>query len=147
MTILRFPACCYRDRGQRLEKFATRGTTKILRLSGYLPLAKEKKNEKSNLLSPLPQGAPNPLKRQNAVFTDSIRHQSLSFTLNFAYSAPSFLFSFSLPFSYFYACRHIQRVHDFIAFFKNFPLFFLFFQKDRWPRNFPPENTRVAAQG
>ena len=106
----------------------------------------KKKNEKSNLLSPLPQGAPNPLKRQNAVFTNSIRHQSLSFTLNFAYSAPSFLFSFSLPFSYFYACRHIQRVHDFIAFFKNFPLFF-FFLKDRWPRNFPPENTRVAAQG
>ena len=92
--------------------------------------SQKKKNEKSNLLSPLPQGAPNPLKRQNAVSTDSIRHQSLSFTLNFAYSAPSFLFSFSLPFSYFYACRHIQRVHDFIVFFNNFPLFFVgFFPK------------------
>ena len=126
MTTSRFPACCYRDRGQRLEKSATHGPTKILRLSGYRPLTKEKKNEKSNLLSLLPQGAANPLKRQNAVFTAGIRHQSLSFTLNFAYSAPSFLFSFSLPSLISTACRNIQRVHDFIAFFKNFPLFFFF---------------------
>ena len=42
MTTSRFPACCYRDRGQRLEKSATHGPTQILRLSGYRLLTKEK---------------------------------------------------------------------------------------------------------
>ena len=52
-----------------------------------------------------------------SVFTVAIR-QSLSFTLNFAYLSPAFSFSFSLPFSSFHVCRHIRRVHEFIAFFK-----------------------------
>ena len=52
-----------------------------------------------------------------SAFTDGIR-RSLSFTLYFAYSSPAFSFSFSLPFSSLHICRHIQQVHEFIAFFK-----------------------------
>ena len=84
----------------------------------------EKNNEKSDLLPSPPQGAANKLKRKILCpFTADIC-QLLSFTLNFAYSSSAFSFSFSLPFSSFHVCRHIQRVHEFIAFFKIFRLFF-----------------------
>ena len=89
------------------------GPSQIVGFSGYRPLTNWEKKFKKVLAG--------------------IR-QSLSFTLNFVYSSPAFSFSFSLSFPSFHVCRHIQRVHKFIAFFKISVVFL-----KAWPCNFPPK--------
>ena len=59
----------------------------------------------------------------------------------------TFVFVFFLsPFSYFYRLSKYPTSTWFYSFLQKFSFVF-FFLKARWPRNFLPENTRVAAQG
>ena len=96
---------------------AAPGPSQIVGFSGYRPLTNREKERKVLTLSASTRCTEPIETAKYSVFMAGIR-QSLSFTLNFASSSPAFSFSFSLPFSSFNVCRHIQRVHEFKAFFK-----------------------------
>ena len=111
--------CVYRDRGQRWENSDAPGPSQIIEFSVSRSLTKREKTKKSTfsyLLPPLSQGAA--IETAKSSFLTACICQSLYFTSKFTYSSSASSFSFSLPFSSFQICRHIQRVHEFMAFFK-----------------------------
>ena len=80
------------------------GAIENIGFSGYLPLP-NRENIKKLLTSSV---STEPIEMAKySVFTDGIR-QAPSQTSLFAYSLPAFLFSFSLAFSSFHFCRHLQ---------------------------------------
>ena len=91
----RYLACCYRDREIGNKNSAAPGLSQIVGFSGYRLLTNKEKNEKSNLLSPLPQGVPNRLKRQNipSLRLAFVSHCHVELCL---FSACVFVFFFSL---------------------------------------------------
>ena len=112
-------SCAFRLQCSEIGKFCLSRTQSDCRIFRIPPAHKqrEKKIRKVLTISASTRCTERNETAKYSVFTAGIR-QSLSFTLKFVYSSPAFSFSVSLPFSPFHVCRHIQRVHVFIAFLK-----------------------------